>query len=200
MLAPNALPVCAANEIPVGWHQLTAPFSSSSASWASIELSSFSSSASSRFSVMDARTRLSLTAMRDENELAALLASLKGKWLYMPSLLAAHTGLRRGEVLGLRWKDIDFTKATLQVVQQVENVGGKLRLKGLKSDRSRRTIKLPASLPPELSRHRKEQSAWRLKLGLGKDQNDLVFTSPVGAMLDPSTFSGALQKKLLLVV
>ena len=52
-------------------------------------------------------------------ELAALLDSFRGHWLYMPTLLAASTGLRRGELLGLRWQDIDFKKGTLQVAQAV---------------------------------------------------------------------------------
>ena len=58
----------------------------------------------------------------DEAELAQLLAHLKGRWLYMPTLLAAYTGLRRGEVLGLRWRDINMASATLQVTQSVEIV------------------------------------------------------------------------------
>jgi integrase len=51
----------------------------------------------------------------DESELADLLEHLKGHWLYMPTLLAASSGLRRGEVLGLRWQDVDFETGTLQV-------------------------------------------------------------------------------------
>jgi integrase len=62
----------------------------------------------------------------DEAELATLLAHLKGHWLYMPTLLAAYTGMRRGEVLGLRWRDIDFDKGTLQVAQTIELIGSKV--------------------------------------------------------------------------
>lgn len=57
--------------------------------------------------------------MLDEAELAALLECLKGHWLYVPTLLAASTGLRRGEVLGLRWQDVDMTLGTLQVTQAI---------------------------------------------------------------------------------
>jgi integrase len=64
----------------------------------------------------------------DEAELVQLLAHLKGHWLYMPTLVAAYTGLRRGEVLGLRWRDIDMASATLQVTQSVEIVSSKLVL------------------------------------------------------------------------
>src|SRR5262249_2661045 len=72
----------------------------------------------------------------------------------------------------------------------------KLTTKPPKTERSRRTIKLPTSLIPELVRHRKEQSAMRLKLGLGKDSADLVFTSPKGEMLDPNCFSEAFTREV----
>jgi integrase len=102
--------------------------------------------------------------------------------------------LRRGEVLGLRWHDIDFTKGTLQVTQSVEVIGGEICLTEPKTDRSRRTLKLPASLLPELTRHRKEQAELRLRLGLGKA--DLVFTSPEGAMLNPTVFSETFARQV----
>jgi integrase len=124
----------------------------------------------------------------DEGELACLLAHLKGHWLYMPTLLAAYTGLRRGEVLALRWKDINFVES-LTVAQSVDIVRGKLVVAEPKTDRSRRTIKLPARPVPELKQHRKEQAAMRLQLGLGKDSADLVFTSAEGEMLSPTALS-----------
>ncbi len=131
----------------------------------------------------------------DEAELAKLLDHLKGHWLYMPTMLAASTGLRRGEVLGLRWRDIDFAKGTLQVTQAVECVGGKLGVKAPKTERSARTIKLPSTLAPELERHRKEQLEQRLKLGLG-GRPDLVFTSALGKTLHPDSFSEAFVNKV----
>jgi len=133
----------------------------------------------------------------DEAELAKLIAHLRGHWLYMPTLLAAYTGLRRGEVLGLRWRDIDFDAGTLQVAQAVEIIGGKVELVEPKTERSRRVVKLPASLLPELARHRKEQSALRLKLGLGKDNANLVFTSAEGVIISPTVFSVAFMREVL---
>ena len=122
----------------------------------------------------------------DESEIATLLAHLKGHWLYMPTVLAAYTGMRRGEVLGLRWRDIDFDKGILQIAQAIELIGGKICVTAPKTERSSRTINLPASLLPELIQHRKEQAALRLKLGLGK--SDLVFTSPEGRAIHPVVF------------
>ena len=129
----------------------------------------------------------------DQSELATLLAHLKGHWLYMPTLLAAYTGMRRGEILGLRWRDIDFDKSTLQVAQTTEVIGGKVRVTAPKTDRSSRTINLPASLLPELTEHRRAQAALRLKLGFGKP--DLVFTSPDGKPIHPVAFCNAFTHK-----
>ena len=118
-----------------------------------------------------------------------MFAHLKGGPLYLPALVTAYTGLRRGEKCGLRWRDLDLDKATLQVCQQVQNIGSKLVTLIPKTDRSRRNIRLPASLPAALREHRKEQSARRLQLGLGKDAADLVFTDALCRQLDPDAFS-----------
>lgn len=125
-----------------------------------------------------------------EQALAALLQHLKGKPLYVPVLLAASTGLRRGELLALRWSDIDFDKATLKVAQSVELVAGTISLKQPKTERSRRVIALPEQVVTELKAYRKEQSEDCLALGLGRI--DFVFPQwPDGGLRDPSSFSKA---------
>jgi integrase len=125
----------------------------------------------------------------DDAELSTLLRHLKGRSIYMPVLMAASTGMRRGEVLALRWKDIDLSRATLQVAQVVEQTKAETKLKEPKTDRSRRTIALPARLVTELRLHRKEQAELRLKLGLGKSDNDLAFPTFDGHLRSPRPFS-----------
>ena len=68
-------------------------------------------------------------------------------------------------------------------------LGGELHITAPKTERSHRTITLPAALVPELTRHRKEQSSQRLKLGLGKDRADLDFTNGEGKTIDPTVLS-----------
>jgi integrase len=131
----------------------------------------------------------------DEDELARLLDHLADHWLYMPALIAASTGMRRGEVLGLPWQDVDLSRGTLQVTQAVEMVTGKLSVKPPKTARSARTIKLPAKLVSELERHRKEQLEQRLRLGLG-GRPELVCTSPLGQMMEPNYVSDAFAKEV----
>lgn len=111
----------------------------------------------------------------DDVDLAKLLRHLKGRPIYAPVLTAAFTGMRRGEILALRWKDIDFDRSTLHVAQVLEETKVGLSFKEPKTDRSRRNITLPARLVQELRLHRKDQLEHRLRLGLGKDERDLVF-------------------------
>jgi integrase len=62
----------------------------------------------------------------DDQELAALFRYLEGRPLYMPVLLTASTGMRRGEVLAVRWSDIDLDRAELRVAQVAELVARKV--------------------------------------------------------------------------
>lgn len=126
-----------------------------------------------------------------EEELGRLLDHLKGHWLYLPTLLAVQTGLRRGEVCGLRWKDVNASE--LHVAQAIGRVGNKIGVTTLKTKRSKRTIKLPASLLVELAQHKKEQSTIRLSLGLGKI--DLICTMPDGKPLHPVVLSHTFAQK-----
>jgi integrase len=127
-----------------------------------------------------------------EEEVSRLVEHLKGHWLYLPTLVAIHTGLRRGEVCGLRWKDLNAGE--LHVTQAIGRVGNKIRVTTPKTRRSRRTIKLPASLLPELAQHKKEQATIRLRLGLGK--TDLICTMPDGKPLHPVVLSHAFAQKV----
>ena len=113
----------------------------------------------------------------------------------MPVLLAASTGMRRGEVLGLRWSDVDLSQRTLRVCQVVELVSGNVFLKEPKTERSRRTIALPDRLLEELKGYRKEHAELCLGFGLGKV--DLVFPHwPDGKLRNPSHFSKAFSREV----
>ena len=106
-------------------------------------------------------------------EVATLLRAAEPTWLYLPVLVAVTTGMRRGELLGLRWSDIDLKAAWLTVNQSLERVKGKTVFKSPKTTTSRRTITLPALTIEALKEHRAAQAAERLRLGLGKPE--LVF-------------------------
>jgi integrase len=130
-----------------------------------------------------------------DKELAALLAHLRGHWLYVPVLLTAATGLRRGEVLALRWSDIDFSAATLRVAQVMEFVGPRISFKEPKTERSRRTVALPASVVLELKAHRKVQAEHCLKCGFGR--SELVFPRWDGKPHNPDRFGDYFKREVL---
>lgn len=124
-----------------------------------------------------------------DDEQIALLRYMKTTPIYMQVLIATATGMRRGEILGLRWADILFDRNELKVAQVLEQTKDVISFKVPKTDRSRRTISLPASIMSRLRTARAEQAALRLKLGLGKTGSDLIFCDLEGKPLNPRNFS-----------
>jgi integrase len=123
-------------------------------------------------------------------EIASMLASLSGSRLHPIASLALATGMRRGELLALRWQDVDLDKASIKVERSLEQTRGGLRFKCPKTKHSRRTISLPPSAVAMLGQHRKEQLELRLQLGMGKpDADALVFPNHDGAAISPNCFS-----------
>jgi integrase len=107
--------------------------------------------------------------------LSRLLAGAEGTWLSLPVLLAFGLGLRRGEVLGLRWIDVDFKAGTLRVEQTVQTLrGGKVVVKAPKSKAGKRTIGLPEFVAVELVQQKARQAAHRLQMGSAWQDAGLV--------------------------
>lgn len=99
-------------------------------------------------------------------------------------------GLRRGELLGLRWEDVDLEAGTLRVQQTVQRLAGYGLVFGPpKSNRSGRTIPLPQASLQTLRQHRLGQAAERLATGPGWTDSGLVFTSTVGTVVEPRNLS-----------
>jgi integrase len=127
-----------------------------------------------------------------EDQIQIVLRKLRGRSIYMIAALALSTGMRRGELLGLRWQDIDLNSGTLRVVQSLEQTKAGLRFKAPKTKHGRRTITLPPSIAAELRMHWKQQQEQRLALGLGKaPETALVFPTWDGKPRSP----GALTKE-----
>jgi integrase len=100
-------------------------------------------------------------------------------------VLALFLGLRRGELLGLRWEDVDLDRATLEVVQTLQRVGGALRFVPPKTEDSRRTVPLPPVCVEALREHRKRQFADRAEAWPDWEDDGLVFPSRRGTPMEP---------------
>jgi integrase len=99
-------------------------------------------------------------------------------------------GLRRAELLGLQWGDIDFERRTVSITRTLQRVDGKLTTKSPKTKLSRRTLVAPAFVLDALRSHRSAQAAQRLALGLGRGGTDAwIFASAAGGPLDMDAFA-----------
>jgi integrase len=108
-------------------------------------------------------------------QIPGLLDALAGSWVHPVAALALASGMRRGELLALRWSDIDLDRAAVRVERSVEEtkVHG-LRAKSPKTKAGRRNFRIDAEAVAVLRAHRAEQMRIRLELGQG-GKPELVF-------------------------
>src|SRR5262249_43992933 len=121
------------------------------------------------------------TAMLQPAQAAALLDRLRDKPLYLLASLGLGTGMRRSEMLALRWQDIDLDAGRLTIERSLEQTtAGGVKPKSPKTRAGRRTISLPPRLVAELRQHWTAQQEQRLGMGLGKARE----AAPVFATAD----------------
>lgn len=117
----------------------------------------------------------------------AFLAAVKGDRMEALYTVALSLGLRQGEALGVRWQDIDLENGTLTVRYQLQRYGGKLHLSEPKTEKSRRTVSLPAVCVAALRAHRVRQLEEQLAAGSAwRNEHGLVFTTPIGTPCEPA--------------
>lgn len=137
------------------------------------------------------------------DEAKALLDTARGDRLEALYTVMLQLGLRPGEVLGLRWQDVDFDNRTLSVRKAVvrhvdrDRETGKetvtLRLGPVKRD-SRRTLGMPGGVETALTAHRRAQNAHRLAVGPAWQDNDLVFPNGTGSFIYPANLRRSLTR------
>jgi len=109
--------------------------------------------------------------------------------------LALLTGMRRGELLGLKWEDLDLDRGTLAVRRTLSRgKEGRWELGQPKTAAGRRSIALPASCVTSLRKHRARQNAERLRLGELWEDHGFVFTNRTGNMLHVNSLAHAFGK------
>lgn len=113
---------------------------------------------------------------------------------YTAYLVELSTGLRRGELLALKWKNIDLEEGTLQVKENLVITKNGAVFQEPKTKTSKRVINLPPHVVTELRKHKKAQAEERLRLGGQYEDNDLVFCRKDGKPLYPRSFSEHFEK------
>jgi integrase len=130
--------------------------------------------------------RYEIAPLNEEQSRAFLLAA-KSERLEALFVVALTTGMRQGELLGLRWRDVELAEGSLQVRSTLErDDGGVYRFVEPKTARSRRRVTLTATAVTALRAHRAAQLKERIALGSAWDDLDLVFPNEVGRPLDPT--------------
>lgn len=120
------------------------------------------------------------------SEAARFLEATQLHRLYPAFLLLLLYGLRRGEVLGLRWRDIDFERSELRIRQQLQRVGRNLIQGPVKTKAGNRNLPLVGPLIQALQDHHAEQKARSI-------QSELVFTTLAGTPIEPRNFVRSFQ-------
>jgi integrase len=127
---------------------------------------------------------------------AALLQAAAGDETEAFIVVGLTLGLRPGELLGVRWADIDLDGRTLEVTGSLKREGSTLRLGDVKRGirQSRRRLNLPDPAVDALRAHRAAQRERRMLAGPEWVDHGLVFTSPFGGPIDPSGMNRKLAK------
>jgi len=128
----------------------------------------------------------------DEEDVAQFLETEKDNSYYGLFHTALFTGMRRSELLALRWSDVDFIFCQISVSRALHQLkDGSYVLTQPKSAKSRRTIALSPSTVLTLEEHKAKQEELRLILGIPVTDDDLVFSKPDGKPLRPDTVTRA---------
>jgi len=129
-------------------------------------------------------------------DISKFLEAAGGSSYYVLFYTTLYTGMRLGELLGLRWCDVDLDMASLSVVQTLYKRSGVYKMVEPKSSKSRRRIALSPSLSLLLRDYKDEQNVRGILFGESLVDSDLVFCHPDGKPLDQGVVSHTFAKVL----
>lgn len=122
------------------------------------------------------------------DEARQFLAACEFDPLNAAFVLLVLYGLRRGEVLGLRWQDIDFESETIRIEQQVQRVGGEMHIGPVKTHAGHRKLPLLKLARQALVTQAAIQARYRAAMGSAWPDTGLVFTTRTGRPIEPRNF------------
>jgi len=152
-----------------------------------------------RLAELPRHTRKEMQTLTIEHVMTQLLPALQGDQLYAAYLTLFMVGLRRGELLGLRWQDVDIYAGIVQVRQILVRIYNRdatgerrktrLHFQEPKTGKSRRSVAIPDVCLAALRQHRAHQAEEKLLLGPGYQDHGLVFARIDGTPIDPRSMN-----------
>ena len=136
--------------------------------------------------------RWEMTALTTEQS-QQILGAIRRNRVYWPVLLALAAGMRRGEILALRWGNVDLDRGILRVVESLEQTKAGLRFKAPKSEKAR-VVTLPAFASDELRRLKREQAEELLRLGVRQSGATLLCARADGEPMPPRSLTHEFAK------
>jgi len=133
-----------------------------------------------------------MTTLNTE-QAARLLDGIRRYRVFWPALMALATGARRGEVLALRWRNVDLERGTVRIVESLEQTKAGMRFKAPKTDRAR-VVTLPAFAVEELRRLKRDQAERLLALGVAQTGDTLVCAREDGKPMLPTSLTHEFAK------
>ncbi len=125
----------------------------------------------------------------DPEGVRRLLEAARHRRMYIAILLAVATGMRRGEILALRWEDVDLEAGRIHVRQTLVKTKDGLRFTDPKTRRSARVIRIGPAVVQALRRHKAQQAEEKLRLGPAYQDHGLVVARQDGHPYSPAEFS-----------
>ena len=129
-------------------------------------------------------------------EIVAILRALESEpllWRCLVTLMIV-TGCRRGEIMGLQWRDVDFEKETIEIRQTLLSLGDGVHIDTPKTSQSQRIIKIPSEAVALLRDLKAYQDEWKAKVGDLWEETGFIFAQDNGKPMHPDSINGWLNK------
>ncbi len=132
----------------------------------------------------------------NDKQTEELIKKAQNTDIYIPVMLAVFTGARRGEILGLSWKNVDLEKGMIKIVDNLCTTQNGLVIKQPKTSSGIRTIAISMSLVKILKKHKINQMKKKISLGASYCDNNMVCCYEDGHLFNPKRFSAKFNEFL----